>query len=370
MDSESNQQPIHVAICVDPSVYSRYRAILRHLCVGLSDLTASIRIVTPTKEAKALNLGPVKAVIHDEIRWPFRKQKTSDLISRLSSKPPTIIHAMSAGSYAVSEALAEAFDIEIIYQITALEDVFALSESRFTGIKHVICASVPLREACLSQCRLAEADVTLVRPGVVCSKEPTCFRVEGRVPTVLATASFEPDTGVDQLIRAIAIVKSKKHDILAFLLGEGPEENQLRRVAAKLNLGSTLTFAQPEGNVLQAMVGADIFVVPQAEKSISARSLQAMAQGMAVVAVDGGASDAYIADKTAIVVQDSTAPDLAGAIERLLIDRDFASQIAGNAIAHMKDRHTMSAMADQTAEIYSKMALRKTTLKMPSSKKP
>ncbi|GJM27108.1 MAG: hypothetical protein DHS20C16_35230 [Phycisphaerae bacterium] len=367
MDSDSNERPIHVAICIDSSVYSRYRAVLRHLCVGLSDLIAGIRIVTPTKEATALNLGPVQAVIHDEIRWPFRKQRTKEVIALLSSKPPTIIHAMSAGSYAISEALADAFDVEIIYQVTAFEDVFALAESQFTGVKHVICTSEPLREACLSQCRLPEVDVSLVRPGVVCAKEPTCYRVDGRVPTLLATASFTPDSGVDQLIRAIALVKGKNHEMLAFLLGDGPEEDQLRRVAAKLNLNSTVIFAQPEGDILQAMVGADIFVTPSAEKSISARSLQAMAQGMAVIAVEGGASDAYLADDTAVVARAATAPDLAGAIERLLIDRDFARQIATNAIRHMKDRHTMSAMADQTAEIYSKLALRRTTLRMPDS---
>ncbi len=369
MDSDPNQRPIHVAICIDSSVYSRYRAVLRHLCVGLSDLIAGIRIVTPTKEATALNLGPVQAVIHEEIRWPFRKQRTKDIIAKLSSKPPTIIHAMSAGSYGNSESLANAFDIEIVYQVTAYEDVFALAESQFTGMKHVICASEPLREACLSQCRLSPEDVTLVRPGVVCAKEPTCYRVADRVPTILATASFEPDSGVDQLIRAIALVKGKNHEMLAFLLGRGPEEDQLRQVAARLNLSSSVIFAQPEGDILQAMVGADIFVIPSAEKSISARSLQAMGQGMAVIAVDGGVSDAYLADETAIVARAATAPDLAAAIERLLIDRDFARRIAANAIAHMKDRHTMSRMADQTAEIYHKLVLRKTTLKMPKSSK-
>lgn len=365
MDSQSDQMPIHVAICIEASVYSRYRAVLRHLCVGLSDLIAGIRIVTSTKEATALNLGPVKAVIHDEIRWPFRKKRTKEIIAKLSAKPPTIIHAMSAGSYANSEALAEAFDVEIVYQVTAFEDIYALSESQFAGIKHVICASEPLYEACLSQCRLPVADVSLVRPGVVCAKEPTCYRVKDRVPTLLATASFTPDSGVDQLIRAVALVKSKNHEMLAFLLGDGPEEDQLRHIAAKLNLSSTVIFAQPEGDILQAMVGADIFVSPSADKSISARSLQAMAQGMAVVAVEGGASDAYLANETAIVAHASTAPDLAAAIERLLIDRDFARQIATNAIRHMKERHTMSRMADQTAEIYHQLALRRTTVKMP-----
>ncbi len=91
-----------------------------------------------------------------------------------------------------------------------------------------------------------------------------------------------------------------------------------------------------------------------------------MAQGMAVVAVEGGASDAYIADETAVVARASTAPDLSAAIERLLIDRAFAQQIARGAIRHMKERHTMSAMADQTADIYRQLALRRTTIALPN----
>ncbi len=362
---EPNQNPIRVAICIDASVYSRYRAILRHLCVGLSDLIAGIRIVTSAKEAEALTLGPVQAVIHGEIRWPFRKQRTREIIAAVSSKPPTIIHGMSAGSYAISEALAEAYDVYLIYQVTAFVDVHALANSRFTGVKHVICASEPLREACLSQCKLPESDVSLVRPGVVCAKEPSCFRVEDRVPTLLATAAFDPGSGVDQLLRALADIQSKHHTLLAFLLGGGPEEDRLRQLAQQLRLGSTVVFAQPEGDILQAMVGGDIFVMPSAEPFISARSLQAMGQGMAVVAVAGGASDAYIADKTAVVATVATAPDLSGAIERLLIDREFAKSIAGGAIRHMKAHHTMSAMADHTADIYRSLSLQRSTLPMP-----
>ena len=118
MDSESSQHPIYVAICIDASVYSRYQAVLRHLCVGLSDLVAGIRIVTSAKEAEALTLGPVQALIHSELRWPFRKQRIGDIRSALSSKPPTIVHGMSAGSYAISESLAQAFDVDIVYQVS------------------------------------------------------------------------------------------------------------------------------------------------------------------------------------------------------------------------------------------------------------
>jgi glycosyltransferase involved in cell wall biosynthesis len=151
------------------------------------------------------------------------------------------------------------------------------------------------------------------------------------------------------------------------LLGGGPEEWRLRKLAADLGLGPSLVFAEPEGDVLQVMTGADIFVQPAAERAISARSLQALGYGMAVVAVAGGISDMFANDQTAVVCETGSVQDLAAGIERLLADHELARRLAANAIAHMRANHTMSAMAERTAEVYRSLSERTETFALEAA---
>lgn len=362
--TQPGTKPIHAAICLDAGVYHRYRAVLRHLCVGLIDEVAAMRLVTSATEALALSLGPVQVTVYDELHWPVRARRLRRVLDLLADRPPTVVHAMSAGSYAIAEAIATEYDSDLIYQITAIEDIEALALSTHRGERRVICASAPLRDRLVTTTSVPAEQVRLIRPGVVCTDQPTCFSVPDRDATVLTTADLRADTGVDRLIEAIHLLHSRRYRFLTFLLGEGPEEHRLRQLAKERGLATSVVFAQPEGATLKAMVGADIFVQPGAEQAISARSLQALGQGMAVIGVRGGVHDAFIPDKTALIIERQNPGTLADAIARLLDDHELARQVASGAIQHMKTHHTMSAMVAQTVEVYREMALHRATFPM------
>ena len=366
----TSEKPIEAIICFDGNVYARYRAVLRHLCVGLIDIISSIRLITPTEEAQSLTLGSVQTVLHEELRWPFKSKRFRQLADTLAARPPTVVHAMSAGSYEIAESLAAEFDADLVYQVTATEDIRALRLSTYGGLYRVVCASKPLVDRCGDVPGLDENTIALIRPGVICAAEPTCFCHDDCNPTILSTADLTDDGGVETLLHALHLLENRGYPFLAFLLGEGPEEWKLRQLAKELELGSCVTFARPEGNVVRAMVGADVFVQPGVEKSLSARSLQALGQGMAVVGVAGGVHDAYVPDVTAIVVKAPTPTDLAAGIERLLLDHGLAQTLATNAIAYMRKQHTMTVMAELTAKVYQEMAIKRASFRVPTTKRP
>ncbi|MCB9868026.1 MAG: glycosyltransferase family 4 protein [Phycisphaerales bacterium] len=320
-----------------------------------------MRLVTSAQEALSLTLGPVQVTVYDELNWLMRSRRMRRLLDLLAERPPSVVHAMSAGSYGVAEAVAVEYDADLIYQITAVEDLDAVLASTHTGLRRVVCASAPLRERYLAASGAAPEQVALIRPGVVCAEGPTCFLDDEREPTVLSTADLLPGTGVDRLIEAVHLLHSRGYRFLTFLLGAGPEEHRLRLLVKERGLTSCVVFAQPEGATIRAMVGADVFIQPGAEQALSARTLQALGQGMAVIGVRGGVHDAYIADQTALVVEHSSAGTLADAMARLLDDHALARRLAEGAIAHMKAQHTMSAMVQQTVEVYRAMALHRAT---------
>ncbi len=358
MDEETTLNEIKridAVICIDAGVYARYRAVLRHLCVGLIDEISSVRLLTSAAQAQSLTLGPVKTVLYKPLRWPQATKRFHELAAALADRPPSVVHAMSAQSFDVAQRVAAEFDADLVYEITALQDVAALHVSR-SGKHRIICASQPLVDQCIQKFGRARTEISLIRPGVICASEPTCFRDEDNIPTILSTADFTKNGGVDTLLNALKLIKERNHKFLAILLGKGPTESRLRALTRKLGLDSIVVFARFEGDILKAMVGADIFVQPLIEDSISARSVQALGQGMAVVSVAGSVNDAYINGETAVLAKHPTPNDLAGAIESLLVDHELAQQLGANAITHMKNNHTMSAMAENTAQVYQNMA--------------
>ena len=97
------------------------------------------------------------------------------------------------------------------------------------------------------------------------------------------------------------------------------------------------------------------------DPTLSAGPIHAMANGMAVIAVDGGAADCFVDGVTALVCPDNRAERLADAIERILDDRAFAVRLATGAINHIRQFHTISNMAEQTVERYRSLLARRRT---------
>jgi hypothetical protein len=369
MSEEPSQssKPINAIICIDDDVFGRWRAVLRHLCVGLIDHIAGIRLLTTTADAEELSLGPVQIVPFVEAPWPLKTRRYRQLHATLAARPPSVVHAMSAGAYALGGQVAADFNADLVFEVTSLADVQAATAFQYDGPTRVICASQPLFDACIEAGMVEGGRVSLIRPGVSAAAQPTCFREATRQATILSTVPLLPGSGVDTLLHAVHMLCSRNHDFLTFLVGQGPDESRLRKLCGEMGLGSAVVFAQPEGDIQRAMVGADVFVQPTVESALSVYHLQALAQGMAVVAVEGGVCDAFIRDVTATIATESTAPDLAGAIERLLMDHTLARRLAAGAIEHMRKHHTMSAMADQTAEVYRELALQRATFRLPTS---
>lgn len=361
--AETLQIP-NLAIFMDDEAYERLGPVWRHLCVGLVDLPISIRLVTPSEQAGELALGPIEVVHHERLRWPFRKTRLHELLETLSSRPPHLVHALSCGSYPLAAAVARHFDAELILHVTALRDVEAILDVPDTARLHLIAATGPLKDEIERHDRISRLPTVLVRPGVRCEGEVSCFVDEERMPTLLCTSPLERGSGVDTLMDALGLLGERCGDTMTFLLGGGSQEQALRKQVARRNLLSRVTFARPLGSRRAVMQGADLYIVPAPETALTATSLQAMGSGMAVIAAEGSVGDFHVGGHTAVVHSPHSPAALADAIESLLADHQFARRLAQGALAHVKQHHAMSAMAEQTYSLYHKLMIKRTTFSL------
>ena len=49
-------------------------------------------------------------------------RRIEQLLGALAHQPPTVVHAMSSASYRVARVVSEAFDADLVLQVTSLED--------------------------------------------------------------------------------------------------------------------------------------------------------------------------------------------------------------------------------------------------------
>ncbi|MEE9293451.1 MAG: glycosyltransferase family 4 protein [Phycisphaerae bacterium] len=356
---------IDVAICIDNDAFTRLRPVIRHLCVGLVDLSARVRIITSSPESSALaSLGPVEVLGHPEMIWPLRRRRVRKIVDMLSARRPNVVYAFASGRYQLGGWLAEALDNDLVVQVTSAGDVDALGLIPAGQARQVIAASKPLLVMLEQRARMRQEQLTVVRPGVLRGSGPTTFLDENRIPAMVCTSRLEPDSGLDMVIDASAIVRRHGQALLTFLVGSGGHEAALRKRVRDRAQSSYVTFARPSGDMAEVIRGADLFVLPPGEEAISARPLQAMANGTVVICFEGGVADFFHDGETAIVCKERTAKALAAAIERLLADHALARTIAANAVEYVKKRHQMSTMAELTMGVFKQVALSRATFKI------
>jgi glycosyltransferase involved in cell wall biosynthesis len=364
MVDDAKSGAVDVALCIDLEAYNRLWEVIQHLCVGLVDLPARVRLISSCPQVESISLGPIQTVWHQPITWPVRRKRLQQVVDVLSAKPPNVITAISNGSFRTASAIAAALDIELVLYVTSTADTDALNELEAVRSRTIVAASEPLAERLARLGYANEAEVELVRPGVLRAEQISSFVDPNRTPTLLCTTSLEENRGVDELIRAIRILRNRGFELLAFLTGQGRREDALRQLVNRLEVRPWVTFAQPKAEASQVIAGADLFVRPSPELAITFRTLLAMATGTAVVTCAGGVTDHCHDGQTAIVCPERTPEALADGIERLLRDKDFARRIAAAGMEYIKSHHQVSAMAENMMEIFQRLILRHKTFQI------
>ncbi|MEO7826309.1 MAG: glycosyltransferase, partial [Allosphingosinicella sp.] len=110
----------------------------------------------------------------------------------------------------------------------------------------------------------------------------------GEVPTrpfIASVGRLQPQKGHDILIRAFAgSTAASGHDLV--ILGEGPEEDRLRQLAATLGVADRVRFAGFTANPWQWVARSSLFVLPSRWEGFPNALAEALACGVAAIAAD------------------------------------------------------------------------------------
>jgi glycosyltransferase involved in cell wall biosynthesis len=139
------------------------------------------------------------------------------------------------------------------------------------------------------------------------------------------------------LIRTIAVLRPRL-PIRALILGAGPQDRQLRALAAGLGVSGSIDFLGFCSNPWQYFAASDLFVLCSRYEGFGNVIVEAMACGLPVVMTKCESSADILGDTDAGIIVEKHEPEaLAGAIEMALADEERRQYMSSCARARARD---------------------------------
>lgn len=178
-------------------------------------------------------------------------------------------------------------------------------------------------------------------------------------PVICAVSELQLPKGVATLIDAMPSVLNAYPDANLAVAGDGVLRDQIAAQISGLGVGANVHLLGWLDDVSGVLRGADVFVHPGWAESFPYAILEAMGEGLAIVATDVGGIGEAIEDRvTGRLVAPQDARALSSAIVSLLGDRAAAATMGEAARERMRARFSLEAMVEGTLDIYRELGLR------------
>jgi glycosyltransferase involved in cell wall biosynthesis len=176
-------------------------------------------------------------------------------------------------------------------------------------------------------------------------------------PVIVCLANFTPTKGQKVIIDAMPQLASQFPNIHAILAGDGPELGALKGRAEALGVDRRVEFPGSVRDPWDLLRAADVFVLASEIEGLPLAVLEAMSQGVPVVATDvGGMPEAVIDDETGFLVPAGDVGALTTSIARILGDPSVAARMRQAALARFERRFTMERMLEAHRDLYVRLA--------------
>lgn len=164
-------------------------------------------------------------------------------------------------------------------------------------------------------------------------------------------AALDVRKGQEYLIEA-AVELREEYPIHVLLVGEGNDEERLKRLVKDKNAEAYIHFLGRRGDINCVLANSDIFVLSSLHEGLPNALMEAMAMGLPCVATDvGGVRQLIDGDDKGIVIKSESASDIKNAIEELLSNSN-AEMRGLNAYVKMKTEFSQNVVVRELVKIY------------------
>jgi glycosyltransferase involved in cell wall biosynthesis len=288
---------------------------------------------------------------------PLALLRSARAIARvIRERRPDVLHAhnpAAAATAAVARLLAGRPRLPIVTTFHGLVDGGTHVASRILNATSAIVVGIgPAATAQLAQAGVrADRLVTILNavPAEVTRERDDMRRELGvaeDADLVVTVGRYRAEKNQELLLQATALLAPKRPRLRVLLVGIGPLEAHLRARVTELGLTGVAEVTGLREDAVDVVAAADVATLTSAREGLGLSLIEAMAAGTAAIGTEvGGIPDVLDDGVTGLLVPAGDAHALAGAIERLLDDRDLRDRLAATARIAAAERFSVSAMA-------------------------
>jgi glycosyltransferase involved in cell wall biosynthesis len=220
------------------------------------------------------------------------------------------------------------------------------------SVQRFVAVSKFVEHALEQELKVPRHKITIIPNGI--ALESAGQPQDGRDPHLIAAIGrMAPEKGFDLLIEAMIELEG----VQLLLIGDGPERERLERQARELGVSSAVRFMGWTDDPWSIRPRPSLLVVPSRRDAAPLVILEAMREGVPVVASRvGGIPEQVVDKKTGLLVEPGYPSALAESIRTLLADPETLDDMSRNAISRIEDVFSLHLMTSRYLDVYRSFA--------------
>lgn len=161
---------------------------------------------------------------------------------------------------------------------------------------------------------------------------------------LVCVGSMSWHKGQDYTIEALAkLPKEILHSVKLHLIGSGPQIQELKNRVKQLNLSDNVVFYGVRNDVPELLKSMDLFIMPSQSEGLPMSIIEALRQGMYIIATDTGAIPEMIPSGCGELIERNS-DMIAESIVRVVCDNKISIETKVKARNHYLDNFTLKSM--------------------------
>jgi glycosyltransferase involved in cell wall biosynthesis len=173
------------------------------------------------------------------------------------------------------------------------------------------------------------------------------------IPRIVAAGALTPLKAYDVLLLALGQLANEGCDFELLLAGDGPERPRLERLASELQITQRVQFLGAIDNVPDVLASAHLLVHPSQSEGSSNTILEAMAEGLPVIATNVGGTPEIVTDyETGLLVPPNQPALLALRIRELVGSPLLRTWLGMAGLQVVRDRFSSARVVADYERLY------------------
>jgi phosphatidylinositol alpha-1,6-mannosyltransferase len=171
---------------------------------------------------------------------------------------------------------------------------------------------------------------------------------------LVTVARLSGEKGIDDLLRAMALLRDEHLAAHLEIVGDGPLRAELEALTSELGLSDRVRFAGfvPHGpELIAALDDSDLFVLASRSEGLPHAVVEAMARALPVVATAVGGLPAFLRDGNGVLVPIGDPAALAASLSRVLHDAQLRVRLSERALQTAMRVHPDTQLAQFCAAL-------------------